>query len=119
MIELELSWPASVLSPNSRAHWRTKARFQTTSHLAAFAETRNWLWRHHCTVSESMPVTLIFCPPDRRPRDLDNLGASQKWALDGVAKALGVNDKQFRPVTLDWGDVCKPGKVIVKIGAAS
>lgn len=36
-----------------------------------------------------------FFPPDRRARDEDNLIASMKSSLDGIAEALRVNDKNF------------------------
>jgi crossover junction endodeoxyribonuclease RusA len=115
-IELVLGWPSRKLSPNSRTHWRAKAPLQQAAHMEGWAETRKWLETHRPVFAETFPVTLIFCPPDRRPRDLDNLVASCKHNLDGIADALDVNDRRFRPVTADWGDVCKPGKIIVKIG---
>lgn len=33
-------------------------------------------------------------------RDLDNMLAALKPALDGVAMGLGINDKQFQPITI-------------------
>lgn len=118
-ITIEVPWPSSKLSPNSRTHWRAKARYQQWAHLHGYAAMNEWLGRHRAPVTPPngpLPVRLEFCPPDKRVRDLDNLGASCKWALDGVAKALGVDDRNFRPVTLDWGDVRKGGAVVVKIG---
>jgi crossover junction endodeoxyribonuclease RusA len=41
-------------------------------------------------------VWMDFYPPDRRNRDDDNLIAAFKSGRDGVADALGVNDKRFR-----------------------
>lgn len=40
-------------------------------------------------------VTVEFVPPDRRHRDRDNMLASIKSGLDGLADALGVNDSRF------------------------
>jgi crossover junction endodeoxyribonuclease RusA len=120
MITIELSWPPRELSPNSRRHWRAKAAYQQAAHREAYVVMDQWLRAHHAPAQppqSALPVALVFCPPDARGRDLDNLGAACKWALDGIADALDVNDKLFRPVTLDWGEVCKPGKVVVKIGA--
>ena len=42
-------------------------------------------------------VTLTFYPPNKRDRDWDNLLASMKSGLDGLADGLGVNDSLFRP----------------------
>lgn len=49
-------------------------------------------------------MELLFIPPDNRPRDIDNLLASCKELIDGIAQGLGVNDKQFRPITIDMGE---------------
>lgn len=38
---------------------------------------------------------LTFYPPDRRSRDDDNLIASFKAGRDGLALALGIDDKRF------------------------
>jgi len=54
---------------------------------------------------------------DRRRRDLDNLLAASKSALDAVAAALAMDDREFEPVTLRRGDVCKAGMLVVEVGA--
>ena len=43
------------------------------------------------------PITLDieFIEPDKRRRDLDNMLASIKSGIDGIADALGVNDSRF------------------------
>jgi crossover junction endodeoxyribonuclease RusA len=41
-------------------------------------------------------VWIDFYPPDRRARDDDNLIAAFKSGRDGLADALGVDDKRFR-----------------------
>jgi crossover junction endodeoxyribonuclease RusA len=43
-----------------------------------------------------LAVHLHFVPPDRRRRDLDNLIASMKAGLDGLADALGVDDSRWK-----------------------
>ena len=116
MITLELPWPEKKLSPNSRAHWRAKAAYQKQAHLTGYVTMRKWMEHARIVMDATVPVTLIFCPPDNRGRDLDNLVASCKHMLDGIADALDYDDRKFRPITADWGAVCKPGKVIVTIG---
>jgi Holliday junction resolvase RusA-like endonuclease len=62
-------------------------------------------------------VKITFAAPDRIRRDLDNLHGAMKASLDGIAKALGVDDSRFVPVTLDRVlDKQKQGFVIVEIG---
>jgi hypothetical protein len=50
-----------------------------------------WWIRH-----ARLRVSIIARPKDNRARDEDNLQASLKAALDGVAAALGVDDSRFR-----------------------
>ena len=44
---------------------------------------------------DRLRVHLTFVPPDRRLRDADNCIAAAKAGLDGLADALGVNDRRF------------------------
>ena len=63
-----------------------------------------------------LALTLTFCPPDKRRRDRDNLLASMKSDLDGVAQALGLDDQYFDPITLQRGEPVKGGCVLVEVG---
>jgi len=54
-------------------------------------------------------------PPDRRRRDWDNCVSSLKAAMDGVADALGVNDRRFRVHPVLSQEVRPGGQVVVKI----
>ncbi|MNW22505.1 hypothetical protein D3C71_2240180 [compost metagenome] len=55
--------------------------------------------------------------PNRIRRDLDGLLSAEKPRLDGIAAALGVDDSQFMPITLDRAlDAEKKGFVLVEIG---
>ncbi len=97
MIEVTLPWPSKDLSPNARVHWSKKSK-------AAKA------YRHNCHILTQQAITLgqifdlgagklnlwlIFYPPDRRARDDDNMIASFKSGRDGLAAALGIDDKRF------------------------
>lgn len=64
-------------------------------------------------------VNLMFCPPDRRARDWDNLLASMKSGLDGLADTMGVNDSKWRPSLDVADDPVKHGKVIVSLEVVS
>ena len=112
---IDLPWPPAALSPNARKHWRVLAKAKAD-------------YRQRCAVYASLGrvklgaglihVSIVFCPPDRRSYDLDNLHARIKAGLDGMCDALGVNDRQFRPVTVDFGEVVKGGAVRVALAAA-
>jgi len=60
-------------------------------------------------------VTYHFYPPDRRSRDDDNIIASLKHARDSIAKALEVDDKQFRMQAPVWHEPVPGGKIEVEI----
>ena len=64
-------------------------------------------------------VHLLFCAPDRRARDWDNLLASMKAGLDGLADAMGVDDAKWRPSLDVADDPVKHGKVIVSLEVLS
>lgn len=59
-----------------------------------------------------IPIEVRFYPPDARHRDDDNMIASFKAARDGIADAIGVDDRRFRPVYQFMGPE-KPGRIEV------
>lgn len=50
-----------------------------------------------------IPLKMVFHPPNNQ-QDWDNLVASMKGGIDGIAKAWGVNDKRFRPIVIDFAE---------------
>lgn len=92
-MRLTLPWPPAELSPNARVHWAAKSR-AAKSYRRACA----MLARQAGVLSlpdGRLHVLIEFVPPDRRQRDRDNMLASIKSGLDGLAEALGVNDSRF------------------------
>lgn len=89
-----LPWPPRALSPNDRAHWRKKAPIAAAYKSACWALTKE----AGLVVPDAPKIALWldFVPPDRRHRDDDNLVASFKSGRDGLALALGIDDKRFR-----------------------
>ncbi|MEJ7933513.1 hypothetical protein WG907_04475 [Sphingobium sp. AN558] len=59
-------------------------------------------------------LTLRFCPPDRRRRDLDNMLASFKQGIDAISETIGLDDYHFG-LTLSRGEPVKGGSVEVTI----
>lgn len=92
--EVILPWPPRALSPNARTHWRAKAPIAKTYKEACWALTK----AAGLLVPDAPKIALWldFVPPDRRARDDDNLVASFKAGRDGIALALGIDDKRFR-----------------------
>lgn len=118
MIELPL--PAKILWPNGRGH-----------HMAVAREKRKHReWAFYATVAEFGPAALegqasriqwlvTFYPKTRHAIDDDNARASLKAYQDGIAQALGINDKLFDAPRIQWGEPEKPGKIVVHIGESA
>lgn len=108
-----LPWPDKTLSPNSRPHWAklSKAK-KKAKHDAYYLALEAGLGRIE---ADTVAVNLTFYPPDRRPRDGDNLLASHKAALDGISQALGVDDSKFRVSFGMAGAIEKNGMVKVEL----
>lgn len=112
-IVIDFPWPSSALSPNDRGHWSKKAK-------AAKAYRANCFWLTKAAGIEidwegEAHLWMTFFPPDRRARDDDNLIASFKSGRDGMATALGIDDKRFRIHPWVSDEVIKGGCVRISI----
>lgn len=91
---LIMPWPAlRELSPNWRGHWSGKAKAKKKLRAAWAAAALEQGVRR--MLVPALAVRLEFVPPDMRARDLDNLLASCKAGLDGLADVLGVDDSKW------------------------
>lgn len=117
-LTIDLSWPAPELSPNARVHPMVAHRFKKAAKTEAGWATkiaRSIRWAHDGPIA----IHIIAQPPKAwRTGDADNLIARLKAHLDGIADALGVNDRQFQAPTLAWADRCERGKVVIELRAA-
>lgn len=107
---LSFPWPDSKLNPNRIVHYHVRAKIKAAYKADCYLIAKAAAFGHEF-LAGSMRLSLLFMPPDRRSRDLDNLLASMKSGLDGISLAFGVNDKLFRPITVDFGDITKNGLV--------
>lgn len=111
-----LPWLDKRLSPNARTHWRSLASIKKAAKSDATLLTLEALRGKRLSWDGGdVPVEIVFHPPDRRRRDLDNLVGAQKAAQDGVAEALGVDDHLFVP-TYRMGPVVRGGSVVWTVG---
>ena len=92
-LTLTLPWPPADLSPNSRGHWSKLARAKK-AYRAACAWTAKEQGARKVE-ADALAVRITFVPPDRRARDTDNMLASIKAGLDGLADVLGVDDSRW------------------------
>ena len=115
-MRVNLPWPPSALSPNARKVWakinaakayRLECRVRA---LEANIDTA-YIKAALAAKTHALHVFIDFYPPDRRSRDDDNLVAAFKSGRDGVADALGIDDKHFVTHPLLRESVVKGGQV--------
>lgn len=110
-ITLIFPWPNKALHSNSRAHWAEKARKVKQARTDAFyvaKEAKLPTWPDATILVEGWPPT--------RRGDPHNLPIACKAIIDGIADAMGCDDKAFR---VDWPQVWagtrKGGQVVMHI----
>ena len=119
-VRIELPFPSASLFPNNShgKHWGGKQSDKVKCRSDA-----NWLASAARTAFAFQPnkdrwygLKVTFCV-NVDNKDFDNMLAASKALLDGVAIGLGVNDKQFRPITLDVSKTKGPQMVVVEVVA--
>jgi crossover junction endodeoxyribonuclease RusA len=109
---ITLPWPPKELNPNKRLHWAVrnthKVIYRDACHLLTVQA------KAAVTGDGPIAITIDFYPPDRRHRDDDNMISAFKAGRDGLANALGVNDRRFQPV-YRFNDPVKGGCVVVTL----
>lgn len=113
-----LPWPPPKLSPNARKHWRTvagaKQRYRRECYACGLMQAE--LTPLTFNRNQRFEMRLTFTRPRDQHYDLDNLLARMKAGLDGLCDALGLNDRNARPVTVDYVEpVVSGGRVLVEL----
>lgn len=119
MLEIKLPWPNKALFPNARGgrHWTVTQPHKVKARRDGLLATKAALGANKVELSEKEPLHITFYMPNRTKRDVDGMHGAIKHHLDGIAKALGVDDSIFRPVTIDVDlDPSKKGFVLVEVG---
>jgi len=113
-----LPWPPASLSGHANGHWRTKAAITRKYRKWACDAASLSLWLDGPRFSEvgDILVKIKFTPPNNRS-DRTNYPNRIKPYLDGIADALGVNDKRFLP-SYEFCEAKAPGSVTITLEAA-
>ncbi len=110
-----LPYPDKALSPNSRCHWSQRAKAAKKARSDAF---------HIVNALDNCPfvgyegrlhVWIDVYAKTKNYPDADNILSSLKSALDGIADALGLNDRRFIPHPFVKDETHKGGKVVIRI----
>ena len=92
-IVVELPYPDRRLSPNARVHRLVKAEATTAARTLAKFTTKQ---KYAPSAFDGFLICKrYFHPPDRRHRDVDNMGAMCKSYQDGIFDALELDDKMI------------------------
>ena len=111
----DFPWPHRELSPNARVDRWTKAK-----RVKAYRTGVAWEAKAAGVKKLDAPAAhlrITFCPPDARRRDLDNMLASIKPALDGLSDVLGMDDSRWS-LTIERGPIAASGRVRITISTA-
>lgn len=108
-----LPFPPASLSGHANGGWRSKsgptAKHRELARLAALAAGLS------APATGDIHIHVRFVPPDRRG-DRTNYPNRLKPYFDGLADALGVNDRRFLPA-YEFAEPQKPGRVEITIAA--
>ena len=110
-----LPWPHRYLSPNSRVMWQAKYQVSSKARNLARLLTLELFGCGNSAlpIDNLINIQLIAHAYDKRSRDEDNIIASMKPYLDGIADAIGVNDAAFHFRELQFGQTKRPAEIEV------
>jgi len=113
---INLPYPNKELMPNRKngKHWGATVKAKDNASANAYYITLEALQTQKYDHIGLIPLTITFVQSDKRHRDLDNLLAASKSTIDGIAKALKVDDSIFEPITILRGFEAT-SKMIVEI----
>lgn len=91
-----------ALSPNRKngRAWQATKGAKVNQRDIAFIETKKIIAGAKFTHNGDIHLTVHFYQDDNRHRDADNLLSASKSMIDGMALALGIDDKIFNPITV-------------------
>lgn len=117
-MQIKLPWLDMSLMPNRKngRHWGSTQAAKVKARDGAYWAAKQEI-EPGVKLAGPLHLSITYFAPDGRHRDLDNLLAASKAAIDGIAQAIGVDDKCFRPITIDTcRDSNKKGFVMVEVG---
>lgn len=113
MLRIELPFPPSSLSGHHDKHWRklqpVKKEWRRLAHDAALDAVFETL----IPADGDIGFHIHFIPPDNRGDRLNYVNRCKPVA-DGIADALGVNDRRFLP-SISYAPPEKPGRLVITI----
>lgn len=109
-----LDWPAAELFPNrsNGKHWGSRQPFKIAARSAAYCAADGL---NIGDTSIDHAIAIFISPPDNRRRDVDGILSALKPSLDGIAKALHIDDQHFNPIHVERLEPIEGGRIVVII----
>jgi len=92
---------ASELGGNSRGSWHKREQARKDGLQQGYFLTHEALWREQAFPQGAKAYRLQICFYASGNADVDNLLGRAKFVLDGMAMALGTNDRAFGPIIIE------------------
>jgi hypothetical protein len=112
--EITLPWPDKALTPHAKGHWQPKAVATKAARNMAYLAARDK------PAIERIPNATIFVEywPKARRGDVHNMHGRMKAYIDGIADAMGCDDRDFQvDFPRVWAGTSNPGKVVFRVVA--
>jgi crossover junction endodeoxyribonuclease RusA len=116
-VELSFPDPALMQNRSTGRHWTYTHGEKTAQRQEAYLLTRQAMTAagFYADAGAAYRIEMEFIPSDKRRRDVSNLHAACKAALDGIAEAMGVDDFQFKDHHQRMGAMQYRARVVVKV----
>ena len=115
-MKIELPFPAKILWPNGRGHKMAKHR--ATQKHKAWARAAALAERKNAPAGDRLRLVATIHPKPAGPApDKDNSSAALKAYQDGIAWALGVDDRHFGEPEIRFAERVKGGTVVIEVVA--
>ncbi len=112
-----LPYPDKALSPNSRCHWSQRAKAAKKARSDAFyiAREAGMDVATFAGYDGKLHLWIDYYAKTKNYPDADNCLSATKAFIDGIADALGVNDRRFVHHPFVKDETHKGGKVEIRI----
>lgn len=111
MTTITLPWPSAALTPHAKGNWRAKAGATKKARRLA-----HWLAIEAKVKRNPNAVLRVTYHPPSLRGDVHNVHGRMKAYIDGIADAMGCDDKRFLVFfPAEFAGVRKPGEVVIEV----
>jgi crossover junction endodeoxyribonuclease RusA len=97
---ITLPFPDMRLSPNRKngTHWTVTQKYKKIARETGYSAAILSAQGNTLDPDVEYQVNITFYHPTKRSPDADGMLSAEKSVLDGIAMALGIDDRQFNPL---------------------